>query len=55
VPALVHLAHGHLGGHGAQRALELAGEQPVQVLGLQRAPPQVEAAIDTALGGRTRT
>ena len=37
---LVHLLHGHLGGDRAQRGDELAGEQRVQLLGLQRAPAE---------------
>ena len=37
---LVHLLHRHLGGDRAQRGDELAGQQRVQALGLERAPAQ---------------
>ena len=56
VAVLVHLAHRHLGGDGAQRALELARQQAVQVLRLQRAAPQRRRGHgDRRLVGRTRT
>ncbi len=38
--AFMHAGHVHLGGDGAQRALELAREQRVQPLRLQRATPE---------------
>ncbi len=40
VALFVHLLHGHAGGDGAHRRDELAGEQFVQTVGLQRAPAQ---------------
>ena len=53
---LVHLLHGHFGGHRADRGDELAGEQGVQLLRLQRAPSERGGGDRDRLAGRcTRT
>ena len=49
---LVHLLHGHFGGHRTYRRDELAGEQGVQLLGFERAPSERRGRDRDRLAGR---
>ena len=49
---LVHLLHGHFGGHRTDGGDELAGEQGVQLLGFERAPSERRGGDGDRLAGR---
>ena len=49
---LVHLLHGHFGGHRPDRGDELAGEQGVQLLGFERASSKRRGRNRDRLAGR---
>ena len=49
---LVHLFHGHFGGHRTYGRDELAGEQGVQLLGFERAPSERRGGDRDRLAGR---